>query len=546
MGNGMSSLQDRSILWRRLWRLYLCAAGAQTLFAVAWKIYRWRWCLRAWRHLPAFRAEATPVMGHLGGYAENQLTRHEWYRQHAQGLPNCVYHKLMGDMPNLLLMDPRLIRHVLKDASEKYSKPHRDEVMTFVVQTFLGRGIFTEQHGVGAPDGGARWLLHRKRFVSVMSRNNLAGNMQEVFAAKARQLSAALRAGQALDLQRAFFNYTMDVSMRVFCGEACDLLGGEEVPFCQQFDRCNALAFDCFVASFVTCIVFDVLPWPFGGIRGLLARLQRRFSPCWQELFAGRRQLSGFCAGIVAKCRADPRLDERTDLLALFMQGGQGDRELTDTELVDAVLNILIAARDTTACLLSWMFYVLATHPELQHRVAEEVARTHPEGAEPSWSSVAARNVPLLHGLLYETLRLYPPVPGNFKEAQADDTLPDGTRVRRGVQVEYLAYSLGRDPERYPAPTEVRPERWIPFSQPDPCEFPVFQAGPRICLGMDAAVFEAKVVAVTLLREWSFGLKPGEAEKIRLGASITMSVCNSEDHSTSCLWMIPKRLSAES
>merc|ERR1712232_1514244 len=104
---------------------------------------------------------------------------------------------------------------------------------------------------------------------------------------------------------------------------------------------------------------------------------------------------------------------------------------------------------------------------------------------------------------------------------------------------------MGRDPLAYPDPESVRPERWIPFVAPSPQEFPVFQAGPRICLGMDMAIFEVKVVACILLQKYMFDIAPGEADKISYGRKLTMAVANDKGQSyeSDSLWLIVHRRS---
>merc|ERR1740121_1824619 len=92
---------------------------------------------------------------------------------------------------------------------------------------------------------------------------------------------------------------------------------------------------------------------------------------------------------------------------------------------------------------------------------------------------------------------------------------------------------MGRDPNTYPEPLVVRPERWIPFKEPSQFDFPVFQAGPRICLGMNMAIFEAKIAAIMLLQEYTFDMAPGEADKISyLPTTLTMSIVNSKGKGT--------------
>merc|ERR1712087_117726 len=87
--------------------------------------------------------------------------------------------------------------------------------------------------------------------------------------------------------------------------------------------------------------------------------------------------------------------------------------------LRDVVLNFVIAGRDTTACTLSWMFYILSTHPESQRRVQDEIGAKFPACTTPTFQSLSASEMPYLNGVLYETLRLYPPVPIDSKQAVA-------------------------------------------------------------------------------------------------------------------------------
>ena len=120
-------------------------------------------------------------------------------------------------------------------------------------------------------------------------------------------------------------------------------------------------------------------------------------------------------------------------------------------------------------------------------------------------------------------------------------------RVRvRGAWVAYNSWGMGRDPERYDKPQDMRPERWIPWKQPDPYEFPVFQAGPRVCLGKDMALFEAKLLTTMLIRCFRFEMDPAEAAKVTYSMMMTMSICNdkgcpADQPRSHHLWMLAKR-----
>lgn len=144
---------------------------------------------------------------------------------------------------------------------------------------------------------------------------------------------------------------------------------------------------------------------------------------------------------------------------------------------------------------------------------------------------------------LYETLRLHPSVPTNSRQALEDDVLPDGTPVKKGTRVQYSAYSLGRSTKIWgPDAKEFRPERWLDpetgeLRRESQGRWPVFHAGPRVCLGMfffftaypllshmmtgqGLATLEALVAIIMLVRRYKFTLVPNQS--IEYAVTLTM------------------------
>lgn len=408
----------------------------------------------------------------------------------------------------------------------------------------MGDGIFTVRHGTDAEDKGHSWQKQRKIAAHIFTRQNFNMGMQEVFVNKGHRFCELLAQpaadGNPVDMQQKFFCYTMDSIMEIFFGGKADTLGGAENVYAQAYDKTHQSLVKFVFTSMAFLALSQSLPWPFGTNSGLAARFCEACSPTHFAFRQALKTLHAESHRIVGACRKDPKLAGRRDLLALFVQA-EGKENFSDEWLRDVVLNFVIAGRDTTACTLSWLFYILATHPDIQAKVCAEIDEMLPPGAEISTKSLAPSQMPYLNAVLYETLRLYPPVPTDFKEAAQADTLPDGTHVPQYAKLVFSPYVMGRDPARYPDPETVRPERWIPFQEPQPHEFPVFQAGPRICLGMQMAVFEAKVVTSMLLQKYTFEMAPGEAEKIHyLSLAVTMSICNSEAQDSHNLWIVPK------
>ena len=124
------------------------------------------------------------------------------------------------------------------------------------------------------------------------------------------------------------------------------------------------------------------------------------------------------------------------------------------------------------------------------------------------------KGMDFLKASLCESMRLYPPVPWDSKHAMFDDVLPDGTSVRKGDRVTYFPYGMGRMEKLWGKDRfEFRPDRWFQETGNDqtlksvsPYKFPVFQAGPRVCLGKEMAMIQMKYVVASILRR--FEIKP--------------------------------------
>jgi cytochrome P450 family 135 len=169
---------------------------------------------------------------------------------------------------------------------------------------------------------------------------------------------------------------------------------------------------------------------------------------------------------------------------------------LSDQELRDELVTLLLAGHETTATALSWTFERLLRHPQVLDRLRSEVA---------------AGEEAYLDATIKETLRLRPVLPIVVRHLKADMTIA-GCDLPEGAYVVPCIYVVHRRPELYPEPHAFRPERflerpagtytWIPFG-----------GGIRRCLGASFALFEMQVVLETMLRETR--LRPdGAAERV--------------------------------
>lgn len=510
--------------------------------------------------IPRARYEQS-IMGCIPEMLKNMHRRHDWIAKATLGSPMSYTEVGPRFDPNGLeiqVRDPAVIKHFLKDNFDNYTKPENDAFWDTLRQ-WLGQGIFVASHGAGSPDQGSNWQRQRKIASNIFSRGNFNQNMNDIFVAKGKRLCDLLREpaaqGESVDMQAKCFQYTMDSIMKIFFGESADTMGGEANQYATAYDTAHRCLINYFFTNVPALSLMQLLPWPFGGINGLAWKIHGRSHPLFREFLASYKVLDSESRRIIEACRKDANVDQRKDLLALFVQAERSESAqdvstgvsapMTEEFLRDVVLNMVIAGRDTTACTLSWFFYILATNPEIQKKLHEEVDAKFQADRAPTIKSVSPSEMPYLHGVLYETLRLYPPVPIDGKQATNDDILPNGTKIPAGSKMTFMVYAIGRDPTVYPDPEVVKPERWIPFKEPAPHEFPVFQAGPRICLGQNMALFEAKIAAMMVLHEYSFDMKPGEADKITyLATALTMSILNTKGNTdsrldTHNLWLIP-------
>jgi cytochrome P450 len=264
------------------------------------------------------------------------------------------------------------------------------------------------------------------------------------------------------------------------------------------------------------------------------------------ELFAGSRfrsslaEVKEFGQEIVSNARkrrsqrgkkSQPANSNFGSLVDSLMDAFEDDPNLT----ADAALNFLSAGRDTTAQSLTWTCYSLMRHPSALATFRAEIESTFPSplsthnstNGNPSAQllkmSVAdlqPTNLPVTTSIINESLRLYPPVPFEIKQCQVDTTLPNGTFLPQNSIIVWCIWAMNRSREIWGDDAEsFHPERWLSSAATNPegeiekevklitksaFEFPVFNGGPRSCLGKKMAELMACWVLVQIWREFEF------------------------------------------
>jgi cytochrome P450 family 135 len=201
---------------------------------------------------------------------------------------------------------------------------------------------------------------------------------------------------------------------------------------------------------------------------------------------------------IMEQIRARRSGEKRDDVLSLLLAARDEDgRQLTDAELRDELMTLLVAGHETTATALSWTLERITRDPAVLARLVEEQSAGGDE---------------YLDAVIKETLRLRPVVPAVVRHL-AEPMELGGRRFPAGVNIAPSIYLLHRRHDLYPDPDAFRPERFLERT-PGTYEWIPFGGGIRRCLGASFALFEMKVVLSTILARAQLGATRNPAERV--------------------------------
>nr|OQO30734.1 hypothetical protein B0A51_01858 [Rachicladosporium sp. CCFEE 5018] len=352
----------------------------------------------------------------------------------------------------------------------------------------FGLGIFTTD--------GADWQHSRDMLRPNFVRNQV-GELNKFERHVGRLIKRIPANGDTIDLSPLFFSLTMDSATEFLLGGSTDsLLRTDEHEFSIAFDRAQ----------------------------GVVAR-GSRWGP-WAKLFPWLFDGNTFETDRdIVHAFVDRFVDDAfTKKQTLAQSSEKKDRYVFIDELVEQTsdririrsecLNILLAGRDTTASLLTNVWFILSKRPDLWTSLQNEIA--HLNGRAPNFEQL--KDLKWLRALLNESLRLHPVVPQNSRQALEDLTLPlgggpkglDPMFVPKDTIVAWSVYSMHRRQDFYGPDADVfRPERWLD----DPVtgqkglrpgwEYLPFNGGARICLGQQYALTEASYVTVRLAQAFA-------------------------------------------
>jgi cytochrome P450 len=238
--------------------------------------------------------------------------------------------------------------------------------------------------------------------------------------------------------------------------------------------------------------------------------LRRDFGPLspWGSFVRHRRQIDHLIFEEISERRAHPEVS-RNDILSLLMGArDEAGEVLTDSELRDELITLLIAGHETTATALTWALYWIHKLPSVGKRLLDEIQAI----GDPQDSNALLR-LPYLNAVCCETLRICPVAMLTFPRVTRTRVELMGCSLETGTIVAGCIYLAHRRKDVYPDPDEFRPERFLErrFS---PFEYLPFGGGVRRCIGMAFAQFEMKLVISHIVSGFELALTTGNQVRL--------------------------------
>ncbi|TFK23879.1 cytochrome P450 monooxygenase pc-2 [Coprinopsis marcescibilis] len=448
------------------------------------------------RIVPHVQEGATSIVNKLldmfeNGYPCDILT--EWAGQYG----NTFETRLFTDS-FIWTTEPDHVKAIMATEFENFPK---EQLFLDQTASLLGTGVFSVN--------GDLWKFHRAMTRPFFTKDRISDfDIFDVHAEKALSIARSrLDEGHPIDFQELAARFTLDsASSFLFSKDIESLQAGLGYP--PNSGKTNSDTYEThpsnmFARAFLEAITngtrrtFYGSEWPLMEFWGDTVRPHRLVVDQYSDHVINQyRRQEVRKAGM-----------EADTLLAHLMEAG-----IDDNMIKDELFNMLVAGRDTTACTLSYGMYMLTQHPEVASRLREEIMANVGPRLRPTYENI--KEMKYLRAFINEVLRLYPPVPINWRSARNSIVLsskatgeqfyvPAGTTVRYSVFMMHRRKDLwGEDADIFD-PARFLDERMKKYLIPNPYIFMPFNAGPRICLGQQFAYNEISFFLVRMFQQFS-------------------------------------------
>ena len=435
---------------------------------------------------------------------QNQLMKYHEELSEKHGL---IFLFGLGLYPRLVVQDADLIADILgRSHAQNYYKPAD---LSFRLKPLIGL------HNL-LISNGAEHARARKMLNPGFHFNNLQSMVPIMTEQTGKFLDGLLDSClKPINLQKELSTLTLTIIASSAFGENFEAIADARDIVCLAFVE----ALDAIVNR--TLCLIDQVPLfsrlPFWG-KDIVDRGSAKASQFVEQIIADRKQgrTKNNCAN--------------ADILDLLLSAvdSQG-KAFTDEEIKQEAMVFVLAGHQSTGDLMTWIMYILMTNPTVLRACQDEVDRVLPNGMIPTYDKLHELNV--CESVIYETLRLYPPIPFFVRQCMHEHTINSANRqlhIPVGATVLINTYLVHRQVKYWSRPLEFDYTRWLrdPVTGLKPrlahpyCFLP-FASGPRNCIGQNFALLEAKVILAMFVQRCHPELEP-KNQNIAVDVRITM------------------------
>ena len=380
-----------------------------------------------------------------------------------------------------LFFHPDHYKHILQDNNHNYTKmPHPSLNM---LRPVVGNGLLTSD--------GDFWRRQRRLAAPAFHRKRIAAFATTMTAAADTMLETwhtLAQDGRPLDINEAMMHLTLEIVGKTLFS----------IDLTRESDTVGQ-AF-----SVVNETIARLSGIPFADIG-----LKIPFLPSTRAINKNTAVLAQVVNGIIQERRQASADQTQEDLLTMLMTArdeGTGDG-MSDQQLRDEVMTIMLAGHETTAVALAWTFYLLSEHPKVREELEAEVDEVL-NGRLPNIDDLP--NLPYTSMVLEESMRLYPPAYAIARWGNEPDDV-GGYHVTANAVITMSPYITHRHPDFWENPEEFDPQRFTPerkAGRPRYAYVP-FGGGPRLCIGNSFAMTEAILLLASIVQRFRLMLLPG-------------------------------------
>ncbi|MZD06990.1 cytochrome P450 [Streptomyces sp. SID5785] len=429
---------------------------------------------------PPLAPGAVPMLGHAGSLLRDPLGFLTALREGGD-----VVRLRLGPRTAYAVCDPSLVAALLRSPDFAVGGPLWD-----TMGVLLGKGVATSN--------GA---LHRRqrRAVQPAFRMDRIHDYAAVMEDEARRTADRWTDGETVDLGAEVFRTATRVVAR-------SLLRVDSID--ERADRLAAALHTVFEGLYRRMIL------SFGPLYRLPLPANRRFEHALADL---HRMVDE----IIAERRAATASGVATDdlLAALLDDRDENGEPVDEQEVHDQVVSLVVAGAENVAKTLTWVFQLLAEHPEHEKRLSEEVESVTGGRRPVAFGDLG--ELAYMRNLITESMRIRPAVWILTRLATVDTTL-GGYRIPAGTDILYSPLAMQRDPRAFTDHLSFDPDRWLPERAADvtPAAHAPFSVGNRKCPGDHFSMAEMAVILGTVVQKWRLVATEETDSTARIGITL--------------------------